>query len=71
MESFSIDLTFFKVDKNSTYEGLLKVLGKDSFVACLDEENLITSYAIYAIITLISHSTMQEAIYVQDSDRGR
>ena len=53
MESFSMDLTYFKVDKNSTYEGLLKVLGKDSFVACLDEEMVVRGTVIDETIILV------------------
>ena len=52
MENLCLSLDFFKVDKKSTYEGLLQILGKD-FMICLNEEMVVRGAVMDGTIILI------------------
>lgn len=52
MENLCLSLDFFKVDKKSTYEGLLQVLGKE-FMVCLNEEMVVRGAVMDGTIILI------------------
>lgn len=52
MENLCLSLDFFRVDKKSTYEGLLQVLGKE-FMVCLNEEMVVRGAVMDGTIILI------------------